>query len=227
MGAADDQGGGGVSFDLRRPWAPPRPVAVPEGALAYLAALLAAVLPDPAAVAAALLERFGHLGAVLAASADELVLTPGVTDAAAALVVAAHAAAAFALEERIGRDPIADWPALERWLRLNLGGLPAERLLALYLDRKDGLIRHEVLGEGTVDHVPLYPREVARRALLYGASAVVLAHNHPSGNPTPSPVDVEMTRKVADGLALFGVALHDHAVVGRERVVSMRARGLL
>src|SRR5690349_18685127 len=133
---------------------------------AALAALLAAVLPDPVAVAAALLDRFGCLGAVLAASEEKLVLTPGVTDAAAALLVAAHGAAAVALAERFERDVVGNWPALEDWLRLNLGGLPAGWLVALFLDRKDGLIRAELLGEGTADRVLLHAREVACRALL-------------------------------------------------------------
>ena len=102
-----------------------------------------------------------------------------------------------------------------------------EQLRVLFLDRKNALIADEVQQEGTVDHTPVYPREVMRRALELGASAVILVHNHPSGDPTPSAADVEMTRQVADAGAKLGIDLHDHVVVGRGRHASFKSLGLL
>jgi DNA repair protein RadC len=103
---------------------------------------------------------------------------------------------------------------------------PREQFRVLFLDKKNQLIGDEVMNEGTVDHAPVYPREVMRRALELSASAIILAHNHPSGDPTPSPADVAMTRQVADAGKVMGVVVHDHIVVGRDGVASLKALGL-
>jgi len=106
-------------------------------------------------------------------------------------------------------------------------GAPREQFRVLFLDRKNRLIADEVMGQGTVDHAPVYPREVARRALEWHASAVVLAHNHPSGDPTPSPADVEMTREVIAAGRVLRLAVHDHVIVGGQSCASLRGLGLL
>jgi len=97
----------------------------------------------------------------------------------------------------------------------------------LFLDKKNQLIADEVMNRGTVDHAPVYPREVARRALELSASAVILVHNHPSGDPTPSAADVDMTRQVAEALKALRIAIHDHLVAGRDGVASFKALGLI
>ena len=97
----------------------------------------------------------------------------------------------------------------------------------LFLDKKNRLIADEMLGQGTVDHAPVYPREVARRALELSASALILVHNHPSGDPHPSAADVDMTRQVAAAIRVLNIALHDHLVVGKDGVASFKALGLL
>ena len=102
-----------------------------------------------------------------------------------------------------------------------------EQFRVLYLDRKNVLIADEAQGEGTVDHVPVYPREVVKRALELDASALILVHNHPSGDPTPSQADIDMTRQVEAAAAALGLALHDHLVIGKGREISFRAEGLL
>jgi len=194
-------------------------------ALTTLAALLQPVLPDPLAAASQLLHRFGSLGRVLVASERSLMSVPGLTATAARLLRTAHTAMVLALREPVQRDVIASSTALHKWLRTELAFCHVERALGLFLDKRNGLIRCELLGEGTVDHVPLYPREVAIRALELQASAVILAHNHPSGDPIPSSTDQEMTRAIAAALLTIGVTLHDHVIVGRERIISMRQLG--
>lgn len=194
-------------------------------ALTTLAALLQPVLPDPLAAASQLLHRFGSLGRVLVASERSLMSVPGLTATAARLLRTAHATTTLALREPVLRDVIANTKALNSWLRAELALCGTERVLGLFLDRRNRLIRCEVLGQGTVDHVPLYPREVVIRALELQASAVILAHNHPSGDPTPSATDQEMTRAIAAALLTIGVTLHDHVIVARERITSMRQMG--
>jgi DNA repair protein RadC len=191
-----------------------------------LAALLQPVLPDPLGAAIELLDKFGSLGRVLVASERSLMSVPGLTATAARLLSAAHAATAFALREPVQRDVIARTTALHKWLRAELAFCHVERALGLFLDSRNGLIRCEVLAEGSINHVPLYPREVAIQALELQASAVILAHNHPSGDPTPSAADQEMTLGIAAALLTIGVVLHDHVIVGRERIVSMRQMGV-
>ncbi|MDZ4062965.1 MAG: JAB domain-containing protein, partial [Brevundimonas sp.] len=97
----------------------------------------------------------------------------------------------------------------------------------LYLDHRNNLLRDEWVAEGTVDHAPVYPREVVRRALDLSASAMILVHNHPSGDPTPSRADIEMTRKVVDAARVFGLQVHDHLVIGRDGTASFKALGLI
>jgi DNA repair protein RadC len=121
----------------------------------------------------------------------------------------------------LGRSAVADY------LRAGLAGRPRERFHVLYLDKKDRLIRDEATGEGTVDHAPVYPREVVRRALELDASALILAHNHPAGDPTPSAADVDMTKQVVEAARALRIAVHDHFIVGGQTVASFRALGLL
>ena len=102
-----------------------------------------------------------------------------------------------------------------------------EVLRMLYLDRKNGLISDEEANRGTVDHVPIYPREIVRRALELGASAVIMAHNHPSGDPTPSEADVSFSQQVDRALSIMNIALHDSLIVGKHGVASLRSLGRL
>ena len=104
---------------------------------------------------------------------------------------------------------------------------PTEKFRVLYLDRKNKLIADEAQGTGTVDHTPVYPREVVKRALDLHASAIIMVHNHPSGDPKPSRADIEMTRKVKDAVASVGITLHDHVVVSRGGNISFRTEGLI
>jgi len=134
---------------------------------------------------------------------------------------------------RIGRGEVAKRPVISSWSALiaytkaALAHEPREQFRVLFLDKKNQLIVDEVMNEGTVDHAPVYPREVARRALELSASAVILVHNHPSGDPTPSGADIDMTRQVIEAGRALKIAVHDHLVVGREGVASFKALGLI
>lgn len=134
---------------------------------------------------------------------------------------------------RVGREAVARRPVITSWTQLlayvktALAHEPREQFRVLFLDKKNQLIADEVLGSGTVDHAPVYPREVMRRALELSASALILLHNHPSGDPTPSGADAEMTRQVVEAGRTLRIAVHDHLVVGRDGIASFKALGLL
>jgi len=191
--------------------------------------LLARSLPrgDVKPLAKALLARFGGLAAVLAADAGALTSVKGVgASVALDLGLVQEAALRSAREAARKRTVISSWTALLAYARLAMANEPREQFRVLFLDKKNQLIADEVMNHGTVDHAPVYPREVMRRALELAASAVILVHNHPSGDPTPSGADVEMTRQVVEAGRSLKIAVHDHLVVGREGVASFKALGL-
>ena len=183
---------------------------------------------DVKPLAKALLARFGSLSGLAAAAIDELKTVPGVGDAAALDLKLLHEATVrIAKAPVIKRTVISSWSALLGYVRVALANEAREQFRVLFLDKKNQLIADEVMNRGTVDHAPVYPREVVRRALELSASAVILVHNHPSGDPTPSRADVDMTRQVIEAGRSLSIAVHDHLVVGREGVASFKALGLL
>ena len=183
---------------------------------------------DTKPLAKALIERFGGLPGVLGADRDALKGVPGMGDASAATLLAVRAAAArFLRAEMKGRPIISSWQALIDYCTAQVGFAATEEFHLLFLDRKNALIGDERQQRGTVDHTPVYPREVVKRALELNASALIMVHNHPSGDPTPSKADIDMTRAVAKALAAVGIALHDHVVLGRGRHASFKSLGLI
>ena len=204
------------------------PAALPDYEL--LEAWLFRSIPrgDVKPLAKALLTRFGGLGGVLGASVSELKTVSGVGDAVALDLKLLHEASLRLGREAVSkRTVISSWSALLAYVRTALAHEPREQFRVLFLDKKNQLIADEQMGQGTVDHAPVYPREVARRALELSASALILVHNHPSGDPTPSGADVDMTRQVAAAAKALRIALHDHLVVGRDGVASFKSLGLL
>jgi DNA repair protein RadC len=190
--------------------------------------LLSAMLPEPDALKLSreLLARFGTLGAVLSADAVQLARLTG--DVLVEHLHAIQLALQEVLREQVRtRSVIDSWLALEDYLAVRLRHCPIEKTLVMFLDKKNHLIHDEIMQWGTVDHTPLYPAEIARRALELYASAVILVHNHPSGDPTPSRADVAMTKKVIAALAVLDIVLHDHAIVCRDMTVSMRSLHLI
>jgi DNA repair protein RadC len=176
--------------------------------------------------AEALLARFGDLQHVLGAPLPDLVRVVG--ESLALDLKLLHAAALRLLEFPIRRRcVISSWTALLAYLRVAMAGEPREIFRVLFLDKKNALICDEVMGVGTVDHAPVYPREIVRRALELNASAMILCHQHPSGDPTPSSADVDMTRQVIEAAKALGLKVHDHVVVGGDTPASLKALGLI
>ena len=192
---------------------------------------------DVKPIAKALLTRFGSLAAVLAASVEDLVTvraedsrgrSKGVGAETALDLAALHEVSRrVTLEEPEKRTVISAWSALLSYVRLSLQHEPREQFRVLYLDKKNQLILDEIQNRGTVDHAPVYPREVVRRALELSASAMIIVHNHPSGDPTPSRADIDMTKQVVEAARSLSLQVHDHLIVGREGVASFKQLGLM
>jgi DNA repair protein RadC len=191
--------------------------------------LLARSLPrgDVKPIAKALLARFGGLAAVLGATLEELTAIKGVGSSMALdLKLLQEATLRMGASEVRKRTVISSWTALLAYVRVAMAHEGREQFRVLFLDKKNQLIADQLMNQGTVDHAPVYPREIMRRALELSASAVILVHNHPSGDPTPSAADIDMTRQVVEAGRPLRITVHDHLVVGREGVASFKALGL-
>lgn len=198
-----------------------------ETLLSLLMARTMARRDIPGAVGA-LLETFGSAAGVVAADPQALVRAAALGPTAIAdLKLLRRLGVQLARTETCRRPVVSSWPALVAYVRSALAHAPREQFRALYLDRKNYLLRDEFLADGTVDHAPVYPREVIRRALEVSASALILVHNHPTGDPTPSQADIEMTRRIVQAAQVFGLQVHDHIVVGREGTASFKTLGLI
>lgn len=192
-----------------------------------LARLLEPRCANPETTAAALLADLGGLGAVMTAEARELTrIDPASLDLATELRLLRDLAVRLAREDAARRPAITSWTALVAYVRAALAHEPREQFRTLYLDKKNCLLRDELVAYGTIDHAPVYPREVVRRGLELSASALVLVHNHPSGDPTPSRADIDMTRKIVEAARVFDLQVHDHLVVGRHGTASFKQLGL-
>jgi DNA repair protein RadC len=192
--------------------------------------LLCAFIPrvDVRPIAKTLVDRFGTVSAALAASPERLMEIDGIGEATAAYIRATNLLLQRAAGDQIRDRPvISNWAALLNYVSLRIKHEKSEQARVLYLDRKNKLIADEIVGRGTVDHAPVYPREIARRALELSASAIILVHNHPSGDPTPSRADIDLTRDIERALAPLEIKVHDHLVVGARETVSMKAKGLI
>ncbi len=195
-----------------------------------LEALLFAARPngDMKPLAKRLMQRFGSLAAVLSADPARLREVEGVGPAAVAVLkVGRETARRLAREETSERPVIASWDRLLSYCRIALADETVERFHLLFLDKKNQLIADEPQSRGTVDHTPVYPREVVKRALELDAAAIILVHNHPSGDPTPSKADVEMTREIVDAAKKLNLKVHDHVIISRRAHTSFKQRGLL
>jgi DNA repair protein RadC len=202
--------------------------ALPDYELLELVLARAVARGDVKPLAKALLTRFGGLAAVFGASPEELRVVKGVGAAIALDLKLIHEAIVRIGKAEVKKRPvISSWSALLAYVRTSLAHEAREQFKVLFLDKKNQLIADEMMGSGTVDHAPVYPREVVRRALELSASAVILVHNHPSGDPTPSSADVDMTRQVVEAARPLRIAVHDHLVVGRDGVASFKALGLI
>ena len=183
---------------------------------------------DTKPTAKALIARFGSLAGVLNADHHALAEVEGMGEvSAAALKAVALAARRMARGEVTHKPVLGSWQALLDYLTIDMAHLTVERVRVLYLDTRNRLILDYQAQEGTIDEAAIHPREVVKKALEVGASALILVHNHPSGNPEPSRADIQITQRIAEAGRLLGITVHDHVIVGREGHVSLKAKGLI
>lgn len=183
---------------------------------------------DTKPVAKALIGRFGSLAGVLNADVGALQRVTGVGEtSAAALKSVALAARRMARSEVSQKPVLGSWQALLDYLTIDMAHLTVERVRVLYLNAQNRLILDHHVGDGSIDEAAIHPREVIRQGLDVGATALILVHNHPSGNPEPSRADIQITGRIAEAGRLLGITVHDHVIVGRDGHVSLRAKGLI
>lgn len=183
---------------------------------------------DTKGIAKALIKQFGSLAGVLNADPAALQRVKGVGEtSAAALKSVAVAARRMARSEIVQKPILSSWQSLIDYLAIDMAHLTVERVRVLYLDTKNRLIDDHHVGDGSIDEAAIHPREVIRRAMDVGATALILVHNHPSGSSEPSRADIQITKRIAEAGRLLGVTVHDHVVIGREGHTSLRAKGLI
>jgi DNA repair protein RadC len=202
--------------------------ALPDYELLELVLFRALPRQDVKPLARLLIDSFGDFNRVISAPVQRLTAVAGVGPAVVQELKIVEAAAHRLARARVLNRPVlASWDALLDYCRTAMAHGETEQFRVLYLDRKNVLIADEAQARGTVDHVPVYPREVVKRALELNASALILVHNHPSGDPTPSQQDLTVTGQIQDAAQVMGITLHDHLVIGKSREVSFRAAGYL
>ena len=183
---------------------------------------------DTKPAAKALIAHFGSFAAVLNADPSALMQVKDVGRASAAAIVSVAIAARRMMRGAIREKPVlGSWQALLDYLTVDMAHLTVERVRVLYLDTRNRLVLDHLVGDGSIDEAAIHPREVIRRALDIGAAALILVHNHPSGNPEPSSADIQITKRIAEAGRLLGIVVHDHVIVGRQGHVSLRAKGLI
>ena len=192
--------------------------------------LLALAIPrrDTKPLAKTLVREFGSLGGALTADPEALLRIGGMGETSVAALKIVQAAAIRLVRGRIADRPVlSNWQALLDYLRADMAHHMIERFRVLHLNAKNMLIRDEVMSEGTIDEAAVYIREVVRRALDFGSAAIILVHNHPSGDPAPSRADIDITRRIAEAGKPLNITVHDHLIIGTGGHVSLRAEGLL
>lgn len=204
------------------------PTAMPDYELLELVLFRAIPRRDVKPLARALMDRFGDFNRVITASEPRLRDIDGVGDAVVIELKIVEAAAQRMARARVmQRHVLSSWDALLDYCHTAMAHRETEQFRVLFLDRKNVMIADEEQAKGTVDHVPVYPREVAKRALELNASALILVHNHPSGDPTPSASDIDMTTQIRRACDALGLTLHDHLIIGKSTELSFRSEGYL
>lgn len=183
---------------------------------------------DVKPLAKALIAEFGSFSGVFAADHAALMRIKGVSETTAALLKAVYMAARKMQQEQVvGRPILNSWKALIDYCHVALAHERKEHFRVLFLDRKNKLMADEIQQSGTVDHAPVYPREIMKRALEIGATALILVHNHPSGDPTPSVADIDMTCEIRRAAEPLGIVVHDHVIIAKSGHASLKSLGLL
>ena len=202
--------------------------ALPDYELLELVLFRALPRIDTKPLAKALIERFGSFADVISAKPERLREIKGVGDSVVAeLKLVQFAALRLTQADVLHREALSSWSALIDYCKASMAYNDKELFRILFLDRKNKIIADEVQQEGTVDHTPVYPREVIKRALELSATAIILVHNHPSGDPTPSRADIDMTKQIIEASEKLSITVHDHVIIGREGHASFRQLGLI
>lgn len=192
--------------------------------------LLALAIPrrDTKPLAKELISTFGGLSGLLTADGDAIKKVPGMGETSAAAIKIVQAAALRLISEPVREQPVlTSWQSLLDYLRADMAHLVNERVRVLHLNSKNLLIRDELVSEGSIDQAAIYTREVIKRALELGSAAIILVHNHPSGDSTPSRQDIKITKDILDAGRKLGIAVHDHIIIGKDGHTSFRSRGLI
>ncbi|WP_026940852.1 RadC family protein [Hellea balneolensis] len=183
---------------------------------------------DVKPTAKALIAKFGSFAEAVSAPIERLIEVKGVGPKMALdLQIIKAAATKLGQESILGRPVLSSWTALLDYCRTAMQFEGIEQFRVLFLDRKNRLIADEVLGRGTIDRAPVYPREIIKRALELESTALILAHNHPSGDPTPSQSDIDITKEIVQACKAIRVSVHDHLIIGRENIASFKTLGLM
>jgi DNA repair protein RadC len=213
---------------LRKRFRDAGPDALPDYELIELVLFRAVPRRDTKPLAKAILARFGTFAEAMNAPDELLKEVPGLGEAAITEIKLVRAAALRLVRgEVLERPVLGSWSQVLDYCRASMGFEPKEQFRILFLDKRNQIIADEVQQEGTVDHTPVYVREVVKRALELSATAIVLVHNHPSGDPTPSRADIEMTKQIVQAAKNLGIVVHDHIIVGKQGHASFRGLGLI
>jgi DNA repair protein RadC len=213
---------------LRRRFAEGGEAALPDYELLELLLFRSIPQRDVKPLAKQLIQHFGSFAEVVGAPLSRLREVKGVGESVALDLKIVEAALKRTMKGQVAKKPVlSSWSSVIDYCRLAMAFAEREQFRILFLDRKNALIADEVQQTGTVDHTPVYPREVMRRALELSATALILVHNHPSGDPTPSGADMRMTRELVDIAKPLGIAIHDHIIVGRDGHASFKGLGLI
>jgi DNA repair protein RadC len=192
--------------------------------------LLALAIPrrDTKPLAKALLREFGGIGGLMTADWQAIARVPGMGDTSVAAIKIVQATALRMLRNEVAARPVlGSWQALLDYLRADMAFLGVERVRVLHLNSRNMLIRDDHMGDGSIDQAAIYTREVIRRAIDLGSAALILVHNHPSGDPSPSRQDIDVTRQIIDAGKRLNISVHDHVIIAGQGHVSLRAKGLL
>ncbi|MGW8203067.1 RadC family protein [Sphingomonas bisphenolicum] len=192
--------------------------------------LLALAIPrrDTKPLAKALLREFGGIGGLMSADWQAIARVPGMGDTSIAAIKIVQASALRMLRNEVAERPVlASWQALLDYLRADMAHLRVERVRVLHLNSRNMLIRDDHMGDGSIDQAAIYVREVIKRAMELGSAALILVHNHPSGDPSPSRQDIDITRQIVEAGKRLGISVHDHIIMAASGHASLRAQGLL
>lgn len=204
------------------------PDKLPDYELLELILFMAIPRRDVKPIAKQLIARFGSFNGVVNASPADLAGVSGISETTAIAIKAVQAAAHRMMKQDVmGRPVLNSWQRLMDYLHATMAHEQREHFRLLFLNKKNELIADEIQQSGTVDHTPAYPREIMKRALELSATAIILVHNHPSGDPTPSQADVDMTNAIINAAKPFNIVIHDHLIVSKNDITSFKTMGLI